>query len=79
MPLRDASATVEAGEAVSAIGPSGTGRSTLICHPSRLETPTPGPIVVDGAEMCDPGVDLDAMRRKMGMVLQSHARSVTGS
>ena len=36
-----------------------------------LEKPTSGKIVVDGVDMCDPATDLDAMRRKMGMVFQN--------
>jgi polar amino acid transport system ATP-binding protein len=36
-----------------------------------LETPTSGQIIVDGQDMCAPDVDLDMMRRKMGMVFQS--------
>ena len=72
-PLRDVNATVEAGEVISIIGPSGTGKSTFIRCLNRLETPTSGSIVVDGTDMCDPGVDLDAMRLKMGMVFQNYA------
>ena len=72
-PLRDVNATVEAGEVVSIIGPSGTGKSTFIRCLNRLETPTSGTIVVDGQDMCAPDVDLPKMRQKMGMVFQSYA------
>ena len=70
VPLKDVNATVEKGEIISIIGPSGTGKSTFIRCLNRLETPTSGRIVVDGVDMCDPATDLDAMRRKMGMVFQ---------
>ena len=72
-PLKDVNATVDAGEVISIIGPSGTGKSTLIRCLNRLETPTSGQILVDGVDMCDPATDLPAMRRKMGMVFQNYA------
>ena len=71
VPLKDVNAYVDAGEVISIIGPSGTGKSTFLRCLNRLETPTSGQILVDGVDMCDPEVDLDAMRRKMGMVFQS--------
>ena len=70
-PLKDVNAYVDQGEVISIIGPSGTGKSTFLRCLNRLETPTSGQIIVDGVDMCDPATDLDAMRRKMGMVFQS--------
>ena len=70
-PLKDVNATVERGEVISIIGPSGTGKSTFLRCLNRLETPTSGTILVDGVDMCDPATDLPAARRKMGMVFQS--------
>ena len=72
-PLKDVNATVEEGEVISIIGPSGTGKSTFIRCLNRLETPTSGQIIVDGVDMCDPDVDLPKMRQKMGMVFQNYA------
>ena len=72
-PLKDVNATVEEGEVISIIGPSGTGKSTLIRCLNRLETPTSGQIIVDGVDMCSPDVDLPKMRQKMGMVFQNYA------
>ncbi len=71
-PLKDVNATVEAGEVISIIGPSGTGKSTFLRCLNRLETPTSGQILVDGVDMCDPSTDLPAMRQKMGMVFQNY-------
>ncbi len=72
-PLKDVNATVEEGEVISIIGPSGTGKSTFIRCLNRLETPTSGQILVDGTDMCDPATDLPKMRQKMGMVFQNYA------
>lgn len=72
-PLKDVNATVEEGEVISIIGPSGTGKSTLIRCLNRLETPTSGEIIVDGVDMCSPDADLPKMRQKMGMVFQNYA------
>ncbi len=73
VPLKDVNATVEEGEVISIIGPSGTGKSTFIRCINRLETPTSGQIIVDGVDMCAPDVDLPKMRQKMGMVFQNYA------
>ncbi|MDO4533912.1 MAG: amino acid ABC transporter ATP-binding protein [Coriobacteriia bacterium] len=73
VPLKDMNATVEKGEVISIIGPSGTGKSTFLRCLNMLEKPTSGQIIVDGVDMCDPATDLPAMRRKMGMVFQNYA------
>ena len=70
-PLEDVTVNIEEGEVVSIIGPSGTGKSTLLRCINRLETPTSGSILVDGIDVCAPETDLTAVRRKMGMVFQS--------
>ena len=72
-PLKDVNATIDEGEVISIIGPSGTGKSTFIRCLNRLETPTSGEIWVDGVDMCAPDVDLPEMRQKMGMVFQNYA------
>jgi len=73
IPLKDVNATVDEGEVISIIGPSGTGKSTFIRCLNGLETPTSGQIIVDGVDMCAPDVDLPKMRQKMGMVFQNYA------
>lgn len=70
-PLEDVSVNIEEGDIVSIIGPSGTGKSTLLRCINRLETPTSGSIIVDGVNVCDPDADLPAVRQKMGMVFQA--------
>ncbi|HML13916.1 MAG TPA: amino acid ABC transporter ATP-binding protein [Xanthobacteraceae bacterium] len=58
-------------ELVFMIGPSGSGKSTFLRCLNRLEDPTSGSIVVDGVDMMAPKTDLNAMRRRIGMVFQS--------
>ncbi|MFI0452589.1 amino acid ABC transporter ATP-binding protein [Actinomadura sp. 6N118] len=62
--------TVERGEVICIIGPSGSGKSTLLRCVNLLEEPTGGKVFVEGEELTDPDVDIDAARRKVGMVFQ---------
>ena len=70
MPLRDVNAEIHRGDVISVIGPSGTGKSTLLRCLNMLETPTSGRIIFDGEDITDPACDLSRIRRKMGMVFQ---------
>ena len=70
-PLTDVNTEIKKGEVISVIGPSGTGKSTLLRCLNMLETPTSGQIWVDGEEITEKGCDLNMIRRKMGMVFQS--------
>ena len=70
-PLRDVNVTINKGDVISIIGPSGTGKSTLIRCINMLETPTDGKIFVDGECITDKKCDINKIRRKMGMVFQS--------
>jgi len=58
-------------ELVFIIGPSGSGKSTLLRCCNRLEEPDSGSILVDGADIMKPGVNLNRLRQKIGMVFQS--------
>jgi polar amino acid transport system ATP-binding protein len=69
--LRGIDVQVRRGEVVCIIGPSGSGKSTLLRCVNVLEEPTAGSVVVDGVELTDPDVDIDAARTKIGMVFQS--------
>ncbi|MBR2571817.1 MAG: amino acid ABC transporter ATP-binding protein [Clostridia bacterium] len=71
VPLQDVSVEINDGDVISVIGPSGTGKSTLLRCINRLEEPTSGRIWVDGDEITAPKCDLNRIRRKMGMVFQS--------
>ncbi len=70
-PLKDVSVTIRDGDVISVIGPSGTGKSTLIRCIDLLERPTSGRIWVDDTCITDPKCDINKVRRKMGMVFQS--------
>ena len=68
--LDDISEHVSPGKNVVIIGPSGSGKSTFLRCLNLLEQPTAGTITFAGTEITDPKVNIDAMRRQMGMVFQ---------
>jgi polar amino acid transport system ATP-binding protein len=61
---------VDQSQVVCVIGPSGSGKSTLLRCVNRLEEPTSGTILVEGIDICDPEIDLDKVRSRIGMVFQ---------
>jgi polar amino acid transport system ATP-binding protein len=63
--------TVEAHQVVCLIGPSGCGKSTLLRCINGLETVDGGEIRIHGDRITGPGVDVDALRRDVGIVFQS--------
>jgi polar amino acid transport system ATP-binding protein len=68
--LRSIDQHIAQGEKVVVIGPSGSGKSTFLRCLNLLEKPTSGSILFDGQEITAPKVDINAVRRKMGMVFQ---------
>ncbi|MEU5862159.1 MULTISPECIES: amino acid ABC transporter ATP-binding protein [unclassified Nonomuraea] len=68
--LKGIDMTVEPGQVVCVIGPSGSGKSTLLRCVNLLEEPTKGKVFVQGVEVTDPDVDIDDVRRRIGMVFQ---------
>ncbi|MBN2623468.1 MAG: amino acid ABC transporter ATP-binding protein [Acidimicrobiales bacterium] len=62
---------VDPREVVCVIGPSGSGKSTLLRCVNKLEEPTSGRILIEGDDITDPDCDVDAVRRRIGMVFQS--------
>jgi polar amino acid transport system ATP-binding protein len=69
--LRGVSLSVGRGEVVVVIGPSGSGKSTLLRCINRLEGVDEGDIVVDGQSVRATGLDVNALRREIGVVFQS--------
>ena len=62
---------VAAQELIFIIGPSGSGKSTFLRCCNRLEEPTQGTIFVDGVDLLSRSTDINAIRRRIGMVFQS--------
>lgn len=69
--LKEINAEIKKGEVISIIGPSGTGKSTLLRCLNLLDQPTGGNIFVDGIPLLDKHTDVPKIRQKMGMVFQS--------
>jgi polar amino acid transport system ATP-binding protein len=61
---------IRPGEVVAVIGPSGSGKSTFLRCINLLEDVTEGEIYVDDELITAPGVDINKIRQKMGMVFQ---------
>ena len=68
--LRGIDLIVESGERIAIIGGSGCGKSVFLRCLELLETPNAGKIFIDGQEITAPNVNIDLIRRKMGMVWQ---------
>jgi ATP-binding cassette subfamily B protein len=66
--LHDVSFTVEPGETIGVVGPTGSGKSTLVKLLVRLYDPDSGAIRVDGHDVRE--VALDGLRRRVGYVSQ---------
>jgi polar amino acid transport system ATP-binding protein len=69
--LKGVDLAVRPRELVFIIGPSGSGKSTLLRCCNRLEEPTSGSILVEGVDILSPRTDINAVRRRIGMVFQS--------
>jgi polar amino acid transport system ATP-binding protein len=69
--LQNVNCEIEKGEVIAIIGPSGTGKSTLLRCLNMLEPPTGGQIIFNGTNLTAKGADINAARLKMGMVFQN--------
>ena len=70
-PLKDINVTINDGEVVSIIGPSGTGKSTFLRCLNLLETPTSGRVWIDDEEITKKGAPVNKLRQKIGFVFQA--------
>jgi len=69
--LNDLSLAVPEHTATALIGASGSGKSTLLRCINLLESIDDGQIFLDGDEISDPLINVDDVRRRLGMVFQS--------
>ena len=69
-PIKDINGEIKTGEVISIIGPSGTGKSTLLRMINGLEKPTSGKVFVDDIEVNDKNIS--EITRKVGMVFQNY-------
>ena len=70
--LRGITMDVELHQVVTLIGASGSGKSTILRCINALETIDEGVIRLDGDRVSGRGVDVDALRREVGIVFQSY-------
>ncbi len=70
--LSGISLDIEEHQVVCLIGPSGCGKSTLLRCINRLETIDEGEVSLHGDRVTGPGVDLDVLRREIGIVFQGY-------
>ncbi|HNX17185.1 MAG TPA: amino acid ABC transporter ATP-binding protein [Methanoregula sp.] len=69
--LFDISFSVKKGETKAFIGPSGTGKSTLLRCINQITEPDSGKVWLDGEEVTNSGPRINFFRQKMGMVFQN--------
>lgn len=68
--LRAVTLRIDAGEFVAILGPTGSGKSTLVQHFNALLRPTSGTVRVAGVDLADRAVDLRAIRQQVGLLFQ---------
>jgi len=68
--IEDINLTIDDGDFIGLIGPTGSGKSTLVQHLNGLLKPTRGRVLVDGVDITARGADLRAIRQKVGIIFQ---------
>ncbi|MDH6363211.1 glutamine transport system ATP-binding protein [Enterococcus sp. PF1-24] len=68
--LNNVNVAINEGEVVCVIGPSGSGKSTFLRCLNRLEEPSSGDIIIDGAHLMDKNTNINLVRQHIGMVFQ---------
>ena len=70
-PLKNVNVSINFGDVISIIGPSGTGKSTFLRIMNQMEKATSGKIFYRDEEVTAPNYRLDLLRQKVGMIFQS--------
>ncbi|CAD7289182.1 Glutamine transport ATP-binding protein GlnQ [Campylobacter majalis] len=68
--LNNINVNIKQGEIIAIIGPSGGGKSTFLRCINRLEEPSMGEILINGASITDKNTDINKIRQKVSMVFQ---------
>ena len=68
--LNDINTSINKSDVLCLVGPSGGGKSTFLRTLNLLETPTSGHIIFDGIDITTKDVNIDEIRKKIGMVFQ---------
>ena len=68
--LKGINLKIEKGQVVTLIGPSGSGKYTILRCMNLLERPTSGTVLIEGTDITEPKTDIQAIRKNIGMVFQ---------
>ncbi|MCK4385764.1 MAG: energy-coupling factor transporter ATPase, partial [candidate division Zixibacteria bacterium] len=68
--LDDINLKIKKGDFVGLVGPTGSGKTTLVQHLNALLFPTSGKVIVDDVNLQDKSADLKKIRQKVGLVFQ---------
>jgi energy-coupling factor transport system ATP-binding protein len=68
--VEDVTLSIDEGEVVGLIGPTGSGKSTLVQHFNGLLKPTSGSVRVAGVDLAAKGADLKRIRQQVGLLFQ---------
>lgn len=68
--IEDITLEIARGSCVAIVGVNGSGKTTLVQHFNGLLRPTSGTVLVDGIDLSARGVDLRAVRQRVGLLFQ---------
>jgi energy-coupling factor transporter ATPase len=68
--LDEISFEIKQGEKIGVVGPTGSGKSTLVQHLNALLFPNSGEVIIDGMRTTDKKTNLKKLRNNVGLVFQ---------